>query len=156
MQSVTPPISKAPHTHEAVERARSDRDIPILHSVYTRMSTLVSKYIAPVLKDLPAGRVWLRQMYAELHHMVPFTMLLDGALRTPFGVNCGVPHRVAVDDVGVDIGVAALLQLVKFAHGHFRSFPRATQTTLLKTRVVTLARHRLANIQYLCECLRKP
>jgi hypothetical protein len=155
MQSVPHHIGKAAHTHEAVERARSDRDIPILRIVYTRMSTIVSKYIAPVLKDLPTGRVWLRQMYAELHHMVPFTMLLDSALRTPFGVNCGVPYRVVVDDVGVDMGVAALLELVKMAHSHFRSFPRATQTKLLKSRVVTLARHRLANIEYLCECLRK-
>lgn len=159
MPGVTPTISKPPHKStpaQTVDRARCDRDIPLLHTVYTRMSRVVAKYIAPVLKDLPEGRAWLRLMYAELHHTVPFTMLLEPVLHTPFGVNCGTPHRVLVDDTGVDVGRAALLQLVHYAHAQFRTLPRATQANLLQSRVITLARHRLANIGYLCDCLHKP
>lgn len=132
---------------------RSDRDVKFLAIVYDRISVIVENHVAPVVRATPQGRAWLRIMYAELHHSVPFTMLREPALATPFGVACEAPYVVPTPDKGVQHALHRIRALLDHVLTYFHRLPDWARANLIATKPVQLAHHRIDNIRHLCAAL---
>lgn len=151
--AIKPSIAKPPNAQGRASPPRSDGQIKLLRCVYDRVSVIVRNHVAPAIKASPQGRVWLRTMYAELHHTVPFTMLRMPVLDTPFGVPCEVPYALATRSAAVAQALHRIRALLAGVQAEFERQPAEVKARLLHSKPIVLAQIRLANIQHLCDAI---
>lgn len=152
--AIKPSIAKAPQSPGGrAPPPRSDGQIKLLRCVYDRVAIIVRNHVAPFIRASPQGRVWLRTMYAELHHTVPFAMMRMAVLDTPFGVPCEVPYALHTRNAAVAQALHRIRALLAGVQAEFDRQPADVRARLLNSKPIVLAQIRLANIRHLCDAI---